>query len=76
MAEVVQQYLSIQECALILGASEKFVRNAINTGALPSFRAPGTRLIRVREADLHDYMRPDNAAVVDARRRSLGGEVA
>ncbi len=51
------EWLSLQEAALIYGISVDTLRRRIATGVLPASRI-GTRLIRVRIADLERVCRP------------------
>jgi len=49
--------------------SQQTVRRLIADGKLPAYRVPGTRVIRVRTADLEGLFEPENPAVVEARKR-------
>ncbi|MGX6451003.1 helix-turn-helix domain-containing protein [Brevibacterium paucivorans] len=66
---VEQIYFSISECARRLGVSQQSVRRFIDSGTLPAYRAPGTRVIRVHKDDLDSFFEPENPAVVEARKR-------
>lgn len=51
------QFLSIEAAAAQLSVSTKTIRRAISTGRLPGYRM-GKRVIRVKQSDLADLMRP------------------
>jgi DNA binding domain, excisionase family len=62
------EWLSLQQAALIYGVSVDTLRRRIATGVLPASRI-GTRLIRVRVADLDRVCRP--IVVVEQTTRRL-----
>lgn len=47
-----------QEAAHYLGVSERTIRNYIARGDLPGHRVKGSRLVRIRRADLDALLRP------------------
>lgn len=51
-------WLSQVEAAHYLGVSDRTVRNYIARGDLPGHRVRGSRLVRIRRADLDALMRP------------------
>lgn len=64
-----QTHVTIKETARRLDMSQQTVRRLIADGKLPAYRVPGTRVIRVRTADLEGLFEPENPAVVEARKR-------
>ena len=56
-SQPVPEWLSLQQAALVYGISVDTLRRRIATGVLPASRI-GTRLIRVRTADLDRVCRP------------------
>lgn len=51
-----RQYLSVREIADQLGVHPASIRRLIDKGTLPAYRVGN--LLRVRRADLDDYLRP------------------
>jgi excisionase family DNA binding protein len=56
---VPQPLLKIQEVALILRRSDRFVSRLIASGKLPAVSL-GTRSLRVRPQDLNELLNPEN----------------
>jgi len=55
--------VDIAEAAQQLGTSTKFIRRRIADGTLPAYRLKGSRLIRIRVADLEALKTPIGGAV-------------
>jgi len=54
---------TVEETAAILNVSQKTVSNWIREGVLPAIRlGPGCRLIRIRRADLENFVATDFSA--------------
>ncbi len=51
------RFLSVAQAADELGVTERFIRKLITQGDLQAVKV-GTRLIRIRRADLEDLLRP------------------
>jgi excisionase family DNA binding protein len=54
---------TINEAAEFLNTSTKFIRRRIADGTLPAYRLRGSRLIRIRIADLEAPKTPIGGAV-------------
>jgi excisionase family DNA binding protein len=54
---------TINEAAEFLNTSTKFIRRRIADGTLPAYRLRGSRLIRIRIADLEALKTPIGGAV-------------
>ncbi|MBM7506548.1 excisionase family DNA binding protein [Nocardioides salarius] len=52
------RWLSQIEAAEYLGVTDRTVRNYISRGDLPGHRVKGSRLVRIRRADLDALLRP------------------
>ncbi len=48
--------LTRRQAAALLGCSEKSIRNYIASGNLPAYRVRGSRLLRIRRADLESLL--------------------
>jgi len=51
-------WLSQQKAADYLGVTDRTLRNYVARGVLNGYRVRGSRLIRFRQADLDELMRP------------------
>lgn len=56
--------LDIATAATELSVSKKFVRDLIASGRLPAYRVAGSRVIRIRRADLDAIKQPVLGVVV------------
>lgn len=53
---------TIKEAATETNTSTKFIRDRIADGTLPAYRLKGSRLIRIRRADLEALKQPIGGA--------------
>ena len=65
MPQSVSDSVDVAGAAVELQTSKKFVRDLIKHQKLPAYRIGGSRLIRIRRADLEALRRPVNAQPVD-----------
>ena len=57
--------VDVAGAAVELKTSKKFIRDRIEDGTLPAYRIAGSRLVRIRRADLEALKQPVNTQPVD-----------
>lgn len=62
-----ERLMSLQDAADYLRVTERTIRNYIRRGKLPALRVNGSRLIRIRPADLDALLEPIPAPYWDGR---------
>lgn len=53
-----QKYLTLHDAAEEYGVSQRTIRRRIADGSLPAYRMTGSRLIRIKAADLDRLLTP------------------